>query len=395
MENMYLTRKVIRKLPGTIMKTVPMPEPEIIEGFGCRIQIGRVCRESGFDAVLILTDKRLCNLGYLKALEKALETDGISYKVFDGIITEPRLEYIETGRAIAMEIGAKCIITIGGGSVMDTGKMVASGCRLRHLSADMLLQKFLIVPEKSLPIIAVPSTAGTGAEVTVGAVITQRNGGKFASVIVGLDVHTVFLDSELTLKAPWNITASCGIDALSHGLEGAVADVKSLPDDIEKSRKCVRLVLENLPKLKEHPEDIAARGAMCLAANLGGNAINKQLAGYVHAFAHSIGAKYHIPHGKAIAMCLIPVLRSQIDASAGQLSELAHFCGFNSVDALFNSLEALIALCDLDLDGSIVVPEDFKELSIAVAKDSVNYSAPMTFPRRQILSILSEINKQK
>ena len=395
MENMYLTRKAIRKLPGTIMKTVPIPEPEIIEGFGCRSQIGRICRESGFDTVLILTDKLLCELGYLEAVERSLETEGIRYKVFDGITTEPRLEYIETGRSIALESSTKCIITLGGGSVMDTGKMVASGCRLKHLPVDMLLQKFLIVPEKSLPIIVVPSTAGTGAEVTVGAVITQRNGGKFASVIVGLNVHTVFLDSELSLNSPWNITASCGIDALSHGLEGAVADVRSSQFDIEKSRQCVRLVLENLPKLKEHPEDIAARGAMCLAANLGGNAINKQLAGYVHAFAHSIGAKYHIPHGKAIAMCLMPVMRSQRESCTIQLSELAHFCNYDNVDALFRSLESVIALCDLKLDGSIINPGDFKDLSIAIAKDSVNYSAPLVFPRKQIISILSEINKQK
>ncbi|MBQ0096310.1 MAG: iron-containing alcohol dehydrogenase [Bacteroidales bacterium] len=395
MENMYLTRKAIRKLPGAIMKTVPMPEPEITEGFGCRSQIGRVCRESGFDTVLVLTDRLLCDLGYLKAVETSLDSEGIRYRVFDGITTEPRLEYIESGRSIALESGAKCIVTIGGGSVMDTGKMVASGCRLKHLPVDMLLQKFLFVPEKSLPVIAIPSTAGTGAEVTVGAVITQRNGGKFASVIVGLDVHTVFLDSELTLKAPWSITASCGIDALSHGLEGAIADVRSSQSDIEKSRQCVRLVLENLPKLKEHPEDIAARGAMCLAANLGGNAINKQLAGYVHAFAHSIGAKYHIPHGVAIAMCLMPVMRSQMESCTEQMSELALYCHFDSVNSLFDALESVIAMCDLNIDGSIISPVDFRELSIAVAKDSVNYSAPMTFPRRQIINILSEINKQK
>ena len=134
---------------------------------------------------------------------------------------------------------------------------------------------------------------------------------------------------------------------------------------------------------------------MCLAANLGGNAINKQLAGYVHAFAHSIGAKYHIPHGKAIAMCLMPVMRSQTESCAGQLSELARFCNFDSVDALFQALESLIDLCGLDLNAAIVSPKDFRSLSVAIAKDSVNYSAPMTFPRRQIISILSEINKQK
>lgn len=115
----------------------------------------------------------------------------------------------------------------------------------------MLLQKFLVVPEKSLPIIAVPSTAGTGAEVTVGAVITNSRGGKFASVIVGLNVHTVLLDSELTVRAPWTITASCGIDALSHGLEGDIADVRSSQDDMGKSRHKDVLELEAQDKCKD------------------------------------------------------------------------------------------------------------------------------------------------
>ena len=395
MENMYLTRKAIRKLPGNIMKTIPMPEPEIIEGFGCRGQIGRICKESGFADVLVLTDRTLCNLGYLDSVLKSLDAEGIRYEVFDGVTTEPRLEYIEKGREIALESGAGCIVSLGGGSVLDTGKMIAAGCRLKHIPTDLLLQKFLFVPEKTLPVIAIPSTAGTGAEMTVGAVVTKSGGGKFASVIVGLAVHTVFLDSELTVRAPWRITAACGIDALSHGLEGAIADVRSTEADLEKSRQCVRLVLENLPKLKEHPEDVEARGAMCLAANYGGNAINRQLAGYVHAFAHSIGAKYKIPHGEAIAMCLMPVMRSQMESCAGRLLELAHFCGFDSADALLDSLESLIARCGLALDGSVIKPEDFKDLSVAISKDSINYSAPMTFTHAKIIGILSEINKIK
>ena len=391
MENMYITRKAIRKLPGKVMKTVPIPEPDIIKGFGCRGQIGRICREAGFDTVLVLTDKTLSNLGHLEAVEKSLSNEGIRYGIYDEINSEPKLDYIETGRSLALKNDAKCIISLGGGSVMDTGKMIAAGCRLKHLPVDLLFQKFLIVPQKTLPIIAIPSTAGTGAEMTVGAVISQRNGSKFASVIVGLDVRTVLLDSELTVKAPWRITASCGIDALSHGLEGAVADVSSSQSDIEKSRQCVRLVLENLPVLKEYPQNIEARDAMCLAANLGGNAINKQLAGYVHAFAHSIGAKYHIPHGKAIAMCLMPIMRSQREACQEQLTALAHYCSFDGVDSLFEALESLISLCDLELDAQTIDPADFKELSVAIAKDSINYSAPVAFKRSQIISILTEI----
>ena len=391
MENMYISRKAIRKLPGKVMKTVPIPEPDIIKGFGCRGQIGRICREAGFDTVLVLTDRTLRELGYLEAVEKSLNEAGIRYGIYDEINSEPKLDYIEAGRSIALKNDAKCIISLGGGSVMDTGKMIAAGCRLKHLPAQLLLQKFLIVPHKTVPVIAIPSTAGTGAEMTVGAVISQRNGSKFASVIVGLDVRTVLLDSELTVKAPWRITASCGIDALSHGLEGAVADVSSSQSDIEKSRQCVRLVLENLPVLKEHPQNIEARDAMCLAANLGGNAINKQLAGYVHAFAHSIGAKYHIPHGEAIAMCLMPIMRSQREACQEQLTALAHYCSFDGVDSLFEALESLISLCDLKPDAQTIDPADFKELSVAIAKDSINYSAPVAFKRSQIISILSEI----
>ena len=393
MELMYLLRKAIRKLPGRIIKAVPIPEPEVIEGLGCRACVGRKCREAGFGTVLVLTDRTLVGLGFLQAVEKSLDDEGIRYTVYDGITTEPKLEYVEEGRVIALERGAQCIVSLGGGSVMDTGKMIAAACRLRHVPAGMLLRKFLIVRKRTLPVFAVPSTAGTGAEMTVGAVITKRKGGKSASVIAGLDVRAVFLDSELTVKAPWRITAACGIDALSHGLEGCLADVSSSESDVEKSRRCVRLVLENLPVLKDSPDDLSARSAMCMAANLGGNAINRQLAGYVHAFAHAVGARYHIPHGEAIAMCLLPVLRFQRCSCESKLSDLAHYCSLNGADALLGELEKLIGQCSLDIDGSVIRPEDCRELSAAIAWDSINYSAPVTLSRRQIVSILSEISK--
>lgn len=393
MGNMYIARKAIRKLPGKIMKAIPMPEPEIVEGFGCREQIGRRCKESAFGSVLILTDRKLRELGFLDAVTGSLDEEGVRYAVYDGIVSEPKLEYIEKGRALALESGAQCIISLGGGSVMDSGKMIAAGCRMSRVPTKLLLQKFIFVPGKTLPIFAVPSTAGTGAEMTVGAVVCKNSGGKFASVIAGLDVQKVFLDSELTVKAPWRITAACGVDALSHGLEGCLADIKGDEADMEKSRRCVRLVLENLPRLKEHPDDVEARDAMCVAANLGGNAINKQLAGYVHAFAHAIGGRYHIPHGEAIALSLMPVLRAQKDHCSGQLEELAGYCSLDGAEALLNALETLAGLCNPD--GSAVKKEDFGRLATAIAKDSINYSAPMTFGRKRILRTLSEISKIK
>ena len=105
---MYLTRKAIRKLPGKVMKTVPIPEPAVIEGFGCRGQIGGI-KEQGFDAVLVLTDKVLSNLGYLKAIEKSLSDEGIRYEIFDEICSEPKLGYIEAGRSSRKETEANSL----------------------------------------------------------------------------------------------------------------------------------------------------------------------------------------------------------------------------------------------------------------------------------------------
>ncbi len=393
MSCLYLTRKLIRRLPGKVMKLIPMPRPDVFTGPACRSRLGALCREKGFGSVLILTDRTLCDLGFLQAVEASLAEEGIRCSLYDGIVSEPRLDYIAEGRRLARECGAECLVALGGGSVMDTAKMIAAGCRLKCLPTRLLLQKFLIVPRKTLPLMTIPSTAGTGAETTVGAVICKPSGGKFAAVIAGLDIRAVLLDSQLGLQTPWAITAACGIDALSHGLEGVLADVESLPSDRDKSLECVRLVLENLPKLKRCPDDVAARGAMCLAAHYGGNAINKQLAGYVHAFAHAIGGRCHIPHGQAIALCLMPVLRAQQDSCRAQLARLAAHCGLPDAQALLEALENLLTLCDLRLDGSVVNPADYKALTRAIALDSINYSAPTVFSGRRIADTLDRIRQ--
>lgn len=155
----------------------------------------------------------------------------------------------------------------------------------------------------------VPSTAGTGAELTVGAVVTNDQGAKGSTVLIGLNVTHVVHDSELTIHAPKAVTAACGIDALSHCIEGAVSDTDVDEEDMHMSMEGVKLILENLPLLCKEPSARSdlnqpseeARLNMAKAAMYGGNAINTQLAGYVHAFAHSIGAMYHLSHGQSLS----------------------------------------------------------------------------------------------
>lgn len=252
-----------------------------------------------------------------------------------------------------------------------------------------------------MPIIAVPSTAGTGAEITVGAMVQNQKGVKCSTVVIGLKVTHVVLDSELTINMPESVTVYCGIEALSHGIEGCLADIKTSEEDIHKSHECVKLVFRNLPCLISTPDNIDARQNMCLAAYYGGNAINKQLAGYVHAFAHSIGAMYHIPHGKAIALCFIPTVSFHKSICMDKLAKLSIYCGFSeetddeaaAADRFIAALEELLKSSGFERGCDLIDEKDYKKLVSMINADSINYSPPKTLKNKEIVRLLDEIRK--
>ena len=395
----YFGRKMIRKLPGVVIKTAHVPHPEISEGFGARGRVGDICRSRGFKSVLLVTDETLFGLGlHVKVLDSIRER-GIRCCVFHGISSEPTIGIVSDGRKAAVSCKADCVVAIGGGSVLDSSKIIAAGARHPFVPIGRFLRKFAVLKKKTLPLVCVPSTAGTGAECTVGAVVKNKRGVKGSTVIIGLDVVSVILDSELMIGLPASVTAWCGIDALSHGLEGLLADVKSSDEDVFKSRECVRLVLDNLPVVLSNPANVEARQAMCRAALYGGNAINTQLAGYIHAFAHSIGALYHIPHGKAIAWCLLPVAMAQKELCRVKLAELAAHCGISdenepmiaSVGKLLDSIGALLVRCGLEKGCGFIRIEDYDVLIRMIDNDSVNYSPPKIFTDAEIRTLLDRI----
>ena len=395
-------REQIHRLPGKVIHHVPLPQPQVVEGHASRGQIGEICRQCGYRQVLVVTDQTLSSLGYEQAITRSLADAGIGYTVFNGIDSEPTVAIIEAGRKAALESNAECIVALGGGSVMDTCKMVAAGAKMPHRSIRSLLLKFLPVHGKTLPLISVPSTAGTGAEITVGAVVTNPRGTKSSTVLIGLDVTHVILDSELTIHAPQKVTAACGMDALSHVVEGIVGDVTVDVEDAYRSLEGVRLIMQHLPVVMREPENIGSRLAMCRAAMYGGNAINTQLAGYVHAFAHSIGAKYHLPHGQAITLMMLPVLRFQMEACERKYALMARYCGLatektgnrEAAELFLKAVADLIATCGLDKLESPVKACDHEELTKMIAKDSINYSAPFTFSNKDIEQVLQSITNE-
>ncbi|MBQ9603478.1 MAG: iron-containing alcohol dehydrogenase [Paludibacteraceae bacterium] len=387
----YRFRKQIHRLPGKVIHTIPLPEPEVTAGHGARREIGAMCKKAGYKHVLVVTDETLHKLGYDAAILESLEAAGIAASLFCDIHSEPTIAIIEAGRAQALETKAEAIIALGGGSVMDSCKMIAAGCKMPHVPVKALLLKFLPVPRETLPLIMVPSTAGTGAELTVGAVVTNDHGAKSSTVLIGLNVTHVIHDSELTIHAPKTVTAACGIDALSHCIEGAVSDTEVDAEDMRMSMEGVKIILENLPVVLREPENQAARLNMAKAAMYGGNAINTQLAGYVHAFAHSIGATYHLSHGQAISLMLLPVLEFQKEACQAHYEAIAKYCG---VSDFLQAIRELIAASGMDKIVSPVRACDHEKLIPMIAADSINYSAPVTLSNADIKAVLDKITPQ-
>ena len=405
----YRFRKHIHRLPGKVIHAIPLPEPEVTAGPGARREIGTMCRKAGYKRVLVVTDETLHRLGYDEAILASLKDSGVSASLFCDIHSEPTIAIIDAGRRQALETQAEAIIALGGGSVMDSCKMIAAGCKMPHVPVKALLLKFLPVPGETLPLIMVPSTAGTGAELTVGAVVTNDQGAKGSTVLIGLNVTHVVHDSELTIHAPKAVTAACGIDALSHCIEGAVSDTDVDEEDMHMSMEGVKLILENLPLLCNSQEPTAksqqpleqARLNMARAAMYGGNAINTQLAGYVHAFAHSIGAMYHLSHGQAISLMLMPVLEFQKEACLHHYAELARYCGLverplsvndaQAAELFLQAIRDLIAACGMDQIESPVRACDHEQLIPMIAADSINYSAPVTLSNADIKDILVRV----
>ena len=398
-EMSFLLRKMIRKLPGVVIQMIPKTEPIVTDGYGSREKIGKICVDAGYQSVLLVTDKTVYSLGFHEKVLNALKAYNIKCTVFSNFESEPTIDIINEGRTIAKNCCADCIIALGGGSVLDTCKIIAAGTKVQKRKTKNLLHKFVYVGGKTAPMIAVPTTSGTGAEVTVGAVVHNEKGIKISTVVIGLNVPHVVLDSELTIGAPKSVTVYCGIDALSHGIEGCLADIKASEEDLHKSRECVKLVFQNLPHLISNPENIEARQNMCFAAYYGGNSINKQLAGYVHAFAHSIGGLYHIPHGKAIALCLLPLLSFHKNICRDKLAKLSIFCGYSketdgevaAVDSLITALEELLETCGFERGCDLIDEKDYKKLIKMINADSINYSPPKTLSNKDIVRLLDEI----
>lgn len=296
--------------------------PRILQvGAGASQQAGTIVKALECQRPLIVTDKMMVQLGYVARIQESLTALGIVSDVFDDTVPEPTVSSIQAGVEMVRNGSYDSIIAIGGGSPIDSAKAISILGKYGGVMRDYKFPR--IVSEPGLPIIAIPTTAGTGSEATRVTIITdQTNDEKMLCVGIGFMPTAALVDYELTLSLPARTTADTGIDALTHAMEAYVSKKASLYSDTQ-AIAAMKLLAPNLRRAFHDGSDRDAREAMMLGSTLAGVAFSNASVALVHGMSRPIGAFYHVPHGLSNAMLLPAVTEYSIPAAPERYADCA------------------------------------------------------------------------
>ncbi len=308
---------------------LPWRQPELLMGQGAVRQLPALIKSKGIDKVLVVTDKVLLDLGMLSGMLEAMKAAGLEKAVFDGVMPNPTIENVEAAYKLYKENGCQAIVAFGGGSSMDCSK--ACGARVGNPNKSVMQMKGLLrVWGKPPMLFAVPTTAGTGSEATVTAVITDAaNHHKITMNDTKMIPHYAVLDPELTVGLPKGMTATTGLDALSHAVEAFTNLYYNTAETKAKAISAVRLINDNLLMAYEDGSNLEARKNMLLASHYGGIAFTRGCVGYVHSTGHTLGGLYGLPHGMAMSIILPHVMKKFGPAVYERLAILADAIGLS------------------------------------------------------------------
>jgi len=303
--------------------------PEYISGAGSIKKLPQFMLEKGAKKVLVVTDKGLMNLGLPNNMLKTFEENNIEYIVYSDVCPNPTSDNVEAGYKLYSENNCQCIVAFGGGSSMDCAKAIAA--KSAHPKKSVAKLQGILTVHKRIPLFfAVPTTAGTGSETTVAAVITDTKTHRKASINDPciLPKYAV-LDPELTVGLPPFVTAITGMDALSHAVEAYTNYTYSTPLERKLAKDAVKLIHDNLLTAYKDGKNIEARQNMLMASFYAGRAFTRCCVGYVHAIGHTLGGLYNMPHGLAMGTLLPHVMRQFGTTAHKRLAELADVIGIS------------------------------------------------------------------
>ena len=311
----------VMRAAGVVTRLLPIPQPTLLVGPGASLRLGQAVNDLGHNKIMIVTDAVVAGLGLMEPMIAALQAGGTDFIVFDDITPDAPLPLIEKGIALYQAQSCDALIAFGGGAVIDAAKAIALSVT-NHKHPRQLVGYFK-GRRAPAPVYAVPTTAGTGSEVTVAAVVSDpEHHRKLVIADTRLVPKMAALDPTLMAGLPPAITAATGMDALTHAIEAFIGHWGT-PYTDRMALSAVGMIYENLPLAYAQGHNLAAREKMALAATYAGQAFTRANVGYVHAIAHQFGGLYHTPHGLANAIMLPYVLRFLRPAIEPQLAALA------------------------------------------------------------------------
>ena len=334
-------------------------EPYLLKGEGAVKKLPALVKSKGINNVLIVTDKGLMSLGLLNGMLEQMDKNEVKYVIYDGVQPNPTIDNIEEARRMYLKNGCQGIIAFGGGSPMDCAK--AAGARVTNPNKSVVsMRGQLKIVHKLPPFFAVPTTAGTGSEVTLAAVVSNpETHEKNAINDPKLRPKYAVLDPELTLGLPPHITSTTGMDALTHAVEAYIG--RSNVASTEKyAEDATKLIFENLEKVYENDKDVEARKNMLMASYWAGMAFTRAYVGYVHAIAHNLGGLYGTPHGLANAVILPYVLEYFGESAYPRLAKLADVAGITEAGMSVADKAKLFIKRIKEMNANMNIPEHFE-----------------------------------
>ncbi|HEB27013.1 MAG TPA: iron-containing alcohol dehydrogenase [Porticoccus sp.] len=381
-----------------VLRFLPIRTPIITYGPGSSEQLCEMIYHADVKKLLIITDSVIVSIGLIEGIKECLSKHNIEYAIYSDVVPDPTFKVLDDGLSFFRQSKCDAILSVGGGSSIDAAKVIALAANNRKTPIE--LTGYTKANKPSVPLYIIPTTAGTGSEVTGLAVISDSVSHQKCTIadpkVIPL---AVALDPLLMTGIPATITAETGMDALTHAIESYISTAATVESD-QHSIAAIRMIFKYLPQAYKDGGNVDARGAMALASCYAGFSFRRTLVGYVHAIAHQFGGMYGTPHGLANSIVLPYVLEFSRDSISTRLASLAVILEFGDATESDSALTQKFIDKVHDLKEQLGIPNQLESLAqqdipliadAALKEARFQYAVPKYMSKEQCEALISKM----